>query len=180
MATRSGISSPVHLFEAYGPPRPSAGQKPDPEAVEAQRQRARIIMDECAEARIWRAVESLRQLHEVIVQEHAGRFAQSGRHDEAAEFRSSPGQRPVADRHLPDMRESDLIASAPNADRQRSLLPTIADRGLAAGARSAARRANADRHPRRPALADMPAKPSGGVVKEKPRLSVALPIKITS
>jgi uncharacterized protein (DUF1800 family) len=57
---------PVELFKEYGPPRPGRGRKPDPAAVKAARERARIILEQAVEARLWRAVESPRQLQQVM------------------------------------------------------------------------------------------------------------------
>jgi uncharacterized protein (DUF1800 family) len=57
--------TPVQLFAEYGP---SLGaKKEDPEAVKLAQQRARVILEQVSEARILRAVESPRQLHEVMV-----------------------------------------------------------------------------------------------------------------
>lgn len=57
---------PVQLFQEYGPPL-----KPDhqanPEAAKEARQRARVILEQSVQARLWRAVESPRQLQEVMV-----------------------------------------------------------------------------------------------------------------
>jgi uncharacterized protein (DUF1800 family) len=59
---------PVRLFEIYGPWRPfRGGVKPSPEEAKAQRERARIIVQQAAEARILRATMSHRQLQEVMV-----------------------------------------------------------------------------------------------------------------
>ena len=57
---------PVELFREYGPPRPGRGRKPDPAAIKAARERARVIMQQAAEARLWRAAQSPRQLQEVM------------------------------------------------------------------------------------------------------------------
>ena len=57
---------PDELFKEYGPPRPRRGHKPDPEAIKAARERARVIMQQAVEARLWRAVESPRQLQQVM------------------------------------------------------------------------------------------------------------------
>ncbi len=57
--------SPVQLFAEY---RPSpAAQKIDKEAAKRAQQRARIIMKEASKARMLRALESPRQLQEVMV-----------------------------------------------------------------------------------------------------------------
>lgn len=58
---------PAQLFQAYGPPLPAGGAKPPPEAIKERRERARIIVQQAAEARILRAVWSHRQLQEVMV-----------------------------------------------------------------------------------------------------------------
>lgn len=58
---------PVDLFKEYGPPQAKRGVKPSPEAVKAARERARIIMQQATHARLLRAVESPRQLEEVMV-----------------------------------------------------------------------------------------------------------------
>jgi uncharacterized protein (DUF1800 family) len=57
--------TPVELFVEYRPFRP--GQKPDPEQARAARQRARIIMEQAAQARLLRAIEDPRQLQQVMV-----------------------------------------------------------------------------------------------------------------
>ncbi|HYA38215.1 MAG TPA: DUF1800 family protein, partial [Candidatus Methylomirabilis sp.] len=57
---------PVELFREYGPPRPGRGRKPDPEAIKAARERARVIMQQAVEARLWRATQSPRQLQELM------------------------------------------------------------------------------------------------------------------
>jgi uncharacterized protein (DUF1800 family) len=58
---------PVQLFAEYGPLRPANGAKPDPEEQKARRQRARLILEQAREARIFRALYSQRQLQEVMV-----------------------------------------------------------------------------------------------------------------
>ena len=58
---------PVRLFETYGPWRPFRGGRPSPEATKERRERARIIVQQAAEARILRATMSHRQLQEVMV-----------------------------------------------------------------------------------------------------------------
>ena len=55
------------LFEKYGPPRKIKGEKPDPQTAKEARQRARIIVMQAAEAKLARAIESPRQLQEVMV-----------------------------------------------------------------------------------------------------------------
>ena len=57
--------TPVALFMAYRPFQP--GQKPDPEQAKAARQRARIVMQQAAAARLARAIEDPRQLQQVMV-----------------------------------------------------------------------------------------------------------------
>jgi uncharacterized protein (DUF1800 family) len=59
--------SAIQLRELYGPLRPLRGFKPSPELAKAQRERARIVVQQAAEARILRAVLSQRQLQEVMV-----------------------------------------------------------------------------------------------------------------
>jgi uncharacterized protein (DUF1800 family) len=58
---------PVQLFAEYGPLRETGGMKPSPEDQQAQRQRARTILEQAQAARIWRALYSPRQLQEVMV-----------------------------------------------------------------------------------------------------------------
>jgi len=60
---------PARLFAEYGPvlPAMNGGVKPTPEEAKARRERARIIVQQAAEARIWRALYSRRQLQEVMV-----------------------------------------------------------------------------------------------------------------
>jgi uncharacterized protein (DUF1800 family) len=57
---------PVQLFTEYGPLRPQDGVKPSRDEQKARRQRARIILEQAQEARIWRALYSPRQLQEVM------------------------------------------------------------------------------------------------------------------
>ncbi|HEX6443299.1 MAG TPA: DUF1800 domain-containing protein [Stellaceae bacterium] len=57
---------PVQLFAEYGPLRPKDGAKPAPDEQKARRQRARVILEQAQEARIWRALYSRRQLQEVM------------------------------------------------------------------------------------------------------------------
>ncbi|HLQ24850.1 MAG TPA: DUF1800 domain-containing protein [Acidiferrobacterales bacterium] len=73
--------NPAQLFQEYGPPRAMRGQKPDPEAIKAARERARAIVQEAARARLLRAIESPRQLQEVMVDfwfNHFNVFADKG------------------------------------------------------------------------------------------------------
>ena len=58
--------NPAQLFKEYGPPI-KRNRQVDPEAAKEARQRARIILEQAAQARLWRAVESPRQLQEVMV-----------------------------------------------------------------------------------------------------------------
>jgi len=72
---------PVQLFMAYEPPPPPPGQKRDPEVAKAARQRANVIMEEARHARLIRAVESPRQLEQVMVDfwfSHFNVFANKG------------------------------------------------------------------------------------------------------
>jgi uncharacterized protein (DUF1800 family) len=57
--------SPAQLLWAYGPP--VGGQPRTPEALRAQRLRARLVLEEAMQARLLRALESPRQLEEVMV-----------------------------------------------------------------------------------------------------------------
>jgi uncharacterized protein (DUF1800 family) len=57
--------NPVELFLKYRPFAP--GRKPDPAQVKAARQRARILMEQAAQARLLRAIEDPRQLQQVMV-----------------------------------------------------------------------------------------------------------------
>src|SRR5438552_2326907 len=70
--------SSLELFNEYGPPS-YAGKKG--EAAQMARQRARVILDQAADARLLRAVESPRQLEEVMVNfwfNHFNIFSQKG------------------------------------------------------------------------------------------------------
>ncbi len=73
---------PVRLFEIYGPWRPfRGGVRPSPEEAKARRERARVIVQQAAEARILRATMSHRQLQEVMVDfwyNHFNVFARKG------------------------------------------------------------------------------------------------------
>jgi len=72
-----GRSAP-DLFVEYGPPS-YAANKGDKEAAQKARQRARVIVDQAIDARLLRAVESPRQLEEVMVNfwfNHFNIFAQ--------------------------------------------------------------------------------------------------------
>ena len=73
--------TPVELFREYGPPRPAPGERRDPEQVKAARQRAQIIVRELVTATIDRAVDSNRQLQEVMTEfwfNHFNVFATKG------------------------------------------------------------------------------------------------------
>lgn len=59
--------SPGELYEKYAPPRLPEGQKLPPEEFKAYRQRERIVVEQAMDARLLRAVESPRQLQEVMV-----------------------------------------------------------------------------------------------------------------
>ena len=59
--------TPQQLFLDYGPQFQVGGGKPTPEQQKARRERARRIVDEAQAARVLRAVESPRQLQEVMV-----------------------------------------------------------------------------------------------------------------
>ena len=68
------------LFVEYGPPS-DAAKKGDQQAAQRARQRARVILEQATEARLVRAVESPRQLEEVMVNfwfNHFNVFAQKG------------------------------------------------------------------------------------------------------
>jgi uncharacterized protein (DUF1800 family) len=58
--------TPVQLFADYGPPPGRHGQPPDREAIKARRVEARIIMQQAAQARVLRALNSPAQLQEVM------------------------------------------------------------------------------------------------------------------
>lgn len=73
------LSSP-QLFMEYGPPS-YAGKQGDRTAAQKGRQRARVILEQATESRILRAVESPRQLEEVMVNfwfNHFNVFSQKG------------------------------------------------------------------------------------------------------
>ncbi len=72
--------SAPELFLEYGPPS-YPKNKGDKEAIRKARQRARVIVDQAADARLLRAIESPRQLEEVMVNfwfNHFNVFAQKG------------------------------------------------------------------------------------------------------
>src|SRR6516225_6575741 len=58
---------PVQLRQLYGPLPSPRGFKPNADAEKAQRERARLVLHDAAEARILRALLSRRQLQEVLV-----------------------------------------------------------------------------------------------------------------
>jgi uncharacterized protein (DUF1800 family) len=58
--------TPVELFVRYGRPFLAGGQKKDPDAIKAARQRARIITEEGVRARLVRAIDGPSQLQEVM------------------------------------------------------------------------------------------------------------------
>jgi uncharacterized protein (DUF1800 family) len=60
--------SPAKLFRLYGPPKLIAGVPPDREAAKRSREKASIIVRELLTARIERALESNRQLQEVMTE----------------------------------------------------------------------------------------------------------------
>jgi len=55
------------LFEEYGPPPKVDGQKPDRALIRAQSKKARIILHEAVQARLMQAIESPKQLQELMV-----------------------------------------------------------------------------------------------------------------
>ena len=72
--------SATELFLEYGPPS-YRGLQGDKEAIQKARQRARIIVEQAMQARLRRAVESPRELEEVMVNfwfNHFNVFAQKG------------------------------------------------------------------------------------------------------
>ncbi len=58
---------PVQLFLDYGPPQPRRGHRPDPQAIKQAQQQSRIILDQAVQARLLRAIESPRQLQQVMI-----------------------------------------------------------------------------------------------------------------
>lgn len=73
--------NPDELFEEYGPPPRINGVRPDPEVAKEQRKKAQIILREAIQARLMQAIESPRQLQEVMVDfwyNHFNVFAQKG------------------------------------------------------------------------------------------------------
>jgi len=77
----SYMLSPSELAEEYGPPPRIDGVKPDEEQKKEQRKKARIIVQEAMKARLMQAIESPRQLEEVMVDfwyNHFNVFSQKG------------------------------------------------------------------------------------------------------
>ncbi len=73
--------TPVELFRDYGPPRPLPGMKRDPEQAKAARQRGRVILQQLIAARFARALDSNRQLEQVMTEfwfNHFNIFAEKG------------------------------------------------------------------------------------------------------
>ncbi len=73
--------TPVELFRDYGPPRPAPGMKRDPEQVKAARQRGRIVLQQLIAARFACALNSNRQLEQVMTEfwfNHFNIFAEKG------------------------------------------------------------------------------------------------------
>ncbi len=73
--------NPGELFEKYGPPPKVNGVRPDHDLVKEQRKKARIILREAMQARLMQAIDSPRQLQEVMVDfwyNHFNVFAQKG------------------------------------------------------------------------------------------------------
>jgi len=73
--------NPSELFEEYGPWPKIDGVKPDPEAAKQRRKKAQIILQEAIQARLMQAIESPRQLQEVMVDfwyNHFNVYAQKG------------------------------------------------------------------------------------------------------
>jgi hypothetical protein len=65
---------PAQLRRLYGPPPPVMGVKPNADELKAQRLRARIIVREARAARLYRAIESRRQLEQVMVELWSSHF----------------------------------------------------------------------------------------------------------
>lgn len=59
--------SPVQIYKEYGPAAVRSGQKPAPQQKQATRQKARLVVQQAMQARLLRAIESPRQLQEVMV-----------------------------------------------------------------------------------------------------------------
>ncbi|HKT31157.1 MAG TPA: DUF1800 domain-containing protein [Gammaproteobacteria bacterium] len=59
--------TPTELFQQYGPPQRPRGQKLTPEQIKAFNQQSQMIVMQAMQARVLRAVESPRQLQEVMV-----------------------------------------------------------------------------------------------------------------
>ena len=72
-------ANPLDLFMEFGPRR--AVGRDDLELVKARRQRAKVILDQLRQAQLWRALESPRQLEELLVDfwfNHFNVFADKG------------------------------------------------------------------------------------------------------
>ena len=59
--------TPTELFQQYGPPQRPRGQKLTPEQIKAFNQQSQMIVMQAMQARVLRAIESPRQLQEVMV-----------------------------------------------------------------------------------------------------------------
>ncbi|MGH8363728.1 MAG: DUF1800 domain-containing protein [Gammaproteobacteria bacterium] len=59
--------TPTELFRQYGPPQRPRGQKLTPQEIKAFNQQLRIVVMQAMQARVLRAIESPRQLQEVMV-----------------------------------------------------------------------------------------------------------------
>ncbi len=80
--------NPIELFEQYAPRMQARGErdsgspaKPDPATIKAARRRARVIVEQAMEARLYRAIWSPTQLEEVMTAfwfNHFNVFAQKG------------------------------------------------------------------------------------------------------
>lgn len=73
--------NPSELYEEYGPLPKINGQRQDPDLVKERRKKAQIILQEAMKARLMQAIESPRQLQEVMVDfwyNHFNVYAQKG------------------------------------------------------------------------------------------------------
>jgi uncharacterized protein (DUF1800 family) len=73
--------SPGRLFDNYGPRQLPRGDKPSPEEIKAQHERAHEVVQQAVQANLLRAVESPRQLQEVMTNfwfNHFNVFAAKG------------------------------------------------------------------------------------------------------
>lgn len=59
--------TPAQLLQEYGPPVKVKGQKPDRALIRQRRQEARLIVEQATKARLLQAIESPRQLQELLV-----------------------------------------------------------------------------------------------------------------